>query len=1275
MRLIAVFLVVLISSLIDASAATLIVPSGPYPTIQSAITAATTGDTVLVSPGTFTGSGNKNLDYAGKSIVVRSSGGSSVTTIDCQNSGCGVNFDAGETSSAVFDGFTITNGEDVSTGAAINISASSPTISNCRITGNTTTFVVYGGAVAINGSPSFVNCTIDANSHTTGGIVFVESGAPSFTGCDVTNNDGVGVLEMSGASGNYTNCNFDLNSGDGVWPADGAFDNCTFNENSGLGAVVAGDASFTFCDFSMNMDTGVKINSGNPTFDDCDIAYNYSPSGAGGVFIQNDPSPVFTACDISANQGTTTGGVYIDPAATVPQPILFTDCTITGNSGTQSGGVMCYGAIFYPLSITFTGCTIAGNKSNQSGGALLTSFVFMFEDVNIDLTGCTIADNEAVTDGGGIALSGAADSLEVTLTETILWGNCASGTGDEASVAAGTLLFECSIVDSTEVTGAGTITYDGLSSYLDPFYCGASGCTNAPSMTGDYTVTDDSPALAANNPCGLDIGAHPPGCIAPFTDVTSGPLGDSGNGFTAAWGDYDNDSDPDLYVGNGFAPADNKLLRNDGSTLFTDVTTPPLDSLVTGAVAWGDYDDDGDLDLYAIGGSANRLYRNDGAGVFTDVTTGPLGDTGSGKHTAWLDYDSDGDLDIYLVNNGGNKLFRNDGGGTFTDQTNPPLDDSSSGFGLAVADYDNDGDPDIYVGNHGASSRLFRNDGGGIFTDVTVSPLDQSTTIGASWGDYNNDGYLDLYLACDGANYLLQNNSGVSFTDVTGGTLGDTEFCPRAAWMDYDNDGDLDLHLVNLAAGNKLLRNDGGGTFSDVTFGWIGDATNSTNSSWGDYDGDGDVDVYVTSQMKPNKLLRNNLSNGNHWLQIDLHGTTTNRFGIGTRIRIVAGGLSQIMEVQGIDQHSSTVEFGLGSSTIVDSIQVSWLSQTITTLNIPADQRITLKEGFVIDEIADIPNDQGRQVRIEWERCQFDVAGSPTPITQYAVYRKIDTNLTASLFGGFGLDKKQSAEIPDAASLALGWDFLLTIPASAEEGYAVVVPTLKDSTVAEGVYYSVFFVRALTATPSIYFDTPPDSGYSVDNLAPFVPAGFTVAYNTGSGNSLSWDMSQEEDLQYYRIYRSTDPEFSPSPSTLVDGTKTNSWTDPSFGDPSVYYKITAVDYSGNESDSAPPDRVTAAGNDATPSKFAVHQNAPNPFNPFTTIRFDVPRSGGHVSIRIYDVSGRLIRTLTDRNHSPGVHEIRWDGTNERGQSVATGVYYCRMKTTGFSETRKMVLLK
>jgi hypothetical protein len=492
--------------------------------------------------------------------------------------------------------------------------------------------------------------------------------------------------------------------------------------------------------------------------------------------------------------------------------------------------------------------------------------------------------------------------------------------------------------------GGSGIGYDYVSKLVQMMDAGHALCLTKANATATGSMSlmnylthnlygDPSISLASKGRC-------------PWVDATSGPLGDTGKGRGVAWGDYDLDGDQDLYITN-YGSA-NKLLRNDG-TGFANATAGPLGNCgLAGGAAWGDFDNDGDLDLYLANEGTNNLLRNDGAGVFVNVTTSPLDDGGQGRTVSWVDYDNDGDLDIYLLNHSAaNKLFRNDGGGVFADATSGPLADESRGSGMAWGDYDNDGDRDVYIGIWG-NNKLLRNDGAGLFTNVTSGPLgDRRYCSGAAWGDYDNDCDLDLYVVNSGGNKLLRNDGGGAFSDVTGGPLGDTGNGMGVAWGDFNNDGRLDLYLTNLGSPNRLLMNVGNGEFIDATCGCVAGPDSGRGVACSDYDGDGDVDLYITSD-RDNKLFRSILWCG-HWLHVRLVGVLSNSWGIGARIRVVSGGLCQIREITGgsgyMSQNSLIAEFGIGEEVVIDTVEVRWPSGVLQTLTgVSGDQLVTITE-------------------------------------------------------------------------------------------------------------------------------------------------------------------------------------------------------------------------------------------------------------------------------------------------------------------------------------------
>jgi len=159
------------------------------------------------------------------------------------------------------------------------------------------------------------------------------------------------------------------------------------------------------------------------------------------------------------------------------------------------------------------------------------------------------------------------------------------------------------------------------------------------------------------------------------------------------------------------------------------------------------------------------------------------------------------------------------------------------------------------------------------------------------------------------------------------------------------------------------------------------------------------------------------------------------------------------------------------------------------------------------------------------------------------------------------------------------------------------------------------------------------------------------------------------------VYRGTDPEFVPAPGNLVHMTIDIGWVDFVAEGWQYHYKITAVDFSGNESDPASPETVTGVDPTGAPTRYALHQNVPNPLNPTTVIRYDVPSGGGSVTLDIFDVSGRRVRRLLNGHEAPGRRVVVWDGKDARGARVASGVYYYRLVAPGYEKTLKMMVLK
>jgi hypothetical protein len=256
---------------------------------------------------------------------------------------------------------------------------------------------------------------------------------------------------------------------------------------------------------------------------------------------------------------------------------------------------------------------------------------------------------------------------------------------------------------------------------------------------------------------------------------------------------------------------------------------------------------------------------------------------------------------------------------------------------------------------------------------------------------------------------------------------------------------------------------------------------------------------------------------------------------------------------------------------------------------------------------------------------------------------------------------------------AAGWHFLTTVPVRVEDRYAVVVPTLADSSIVGGQDFSTFMVSALTSTPGVFYDSPPDSGYSVDNLAPGVPMAVMAGYLPDSV-VLDWEDSPEADLRSYRVYRSTDPGFVPSAATLVHETAASAWVDPTTAPWDYHYKITALDHAGNESEAGSAAAPSGVPDGAVPVRTALLDAVPNPFNPTTELSFELA-TAGQARLVVYDVAGNRVATLVDEHRAAGRHHVVWDGRDARGRRSASGVYFYHFAADGCRETKRMVLVK
>jgi predicted lipoprotein with Yx(FWY)xxD motif len=343
--------------------------------------------------------------------------------------------------------------------------------------------------------------------------------------------------------------------------------------------------------------------------------------------------------------------------------------------------------------------------------------------------------------------------------------------------------------------------------------------------------------------------------------------------------------------------------------------------------------------------------------------------------------------------------------------------------------------------------------------------------------------------------------------------------------------------------------------------------------------------------------------------------------------------------------------------------------------------------------VKDVPNDQGGHVRITIKRSNLDDAGAPSyPVSTYDIWQRIeDPTLLALITQGNGDNAAdgrikelngryfvQSKELLGAETFPAGtWELVGNFSAYQQDQYIYRAGTLADST-ASGIPYSIYIVSARTTTPSVWFVSDPDSGYSVDNIPPGAPTGLVAEQSyTPAGLALSWNVNAANDLSYYSVYRGTSGSFVPGP-----GNRVATPTEPGYFDSGwrwssgYYYKVSAIDIHGNESLWAVlnPDAVTGGDTPKAPAATYLAQNYPNPFNPSTRITFGLKEPAA-VSLRIYDAAGRLVRVLVEGTRPAGIYSELWDGMDNGRRAVASGLYFYRLDAGSFSQTRKMVLLR
>ncbi len=716
-------------------------------------------------------------------------------------------------------------------------------------------------------------------------------------------------------------------------------------------------------------------------------------------------------------------------------------------------------------------------------------------------------------------------------------------------------------------------------------------------------------------------------------------------------------------------------------------------SYTSGAVR--DFNGDGAMDAVFLAqgyGSLDAYFGIPGSSGATGALVGPSLILGGSNFNAVGagDFNSDGIPDVAVCTNSGVIVLpgrqTSPGAGAF----GPPVQSGGlydgTPYKAVAADLNDDGIGDLILfgGFTGGAVVVLFGDGtpplgnGRFLPGGTLSVGSGVGSYGGAVADLNGDGIADIVAAKSTDPGLVSVFIGHGVNGAGDGTFDPPVDLPAGPGSydvvaaDLNGDGRADIAVTNHAqiGSISVLANRAAGTFGAGSFSppiIFPAGGNPTRLVTADLNGDGHPDLLAASQDGVSVLLGAEPS-VNHEVLLSPPFFAAPIAGFAD---VEAGDLNGDGRVDAIG--TGTVVLGPGN-------YYRSLSTLLNDCVPPAEAAPQLLP------VKDVPLDQGGRVSVSWLPSAYDRT-TDARVNEYWVWRSIPTS-TASLALASGSARIVNEQEPlpgnrvrlfrsrSTAGEDSFWEFVAREPASALPGYSFIAQTPYDST-AQANPLTAFFVQARTSDGLHWFDSSVSSGYSVDNLAPDMPSGFGGIYFAGATH-LHWGPSGAKDLAGYRLYRCPVADFVPGPGNLAASTTDTSFVD--LGMPgsyyNSYYKLGAVDIHGNQSElaSLSPAQVSGADQMGVPPVAFLSQNHPNPFNPQTGIEFGL-HEAGRVTLRVYSPAGRMVRTLVNESRPAGTYSVPWDGRDDRGRNLPSGVYVARLESAGAFRAIKMVLTR